>query len=128
MPVTIYDLPTRRRLTADNPANAINIGRNLQDNTKIRSDKASSPVAATLSENGSDSNAKATKPEINSFFEGLSHQPFTEDITRGEICAFIAGREDEATKWAVTVRSILQFEPGMRIAIAVEGDPQAYRR
>jgi len=127
LPVSIYDLPTSRRLAADNPANAISIGRSSQDITKIRSDEASSSIAVAVTENSSDNDAKTTKPEINSFFE-LSHQPFTEDMTRGEICAFIAGREDEATKWAVTMRSILQFEPGMRIAIAVEGDPQAYRR
>lgn len=79
-------------------------------------------------ENGSYDETKLARTEIENLFAELSQQPFTEDITRGDICAFIAGRDDEVAKWEVTVRSILQFELGMRVVLAVEGNPQVYRR
>ncbi|CBJ28664.1 hypothetical protein Esi_0117_0037 [Ectocarpus siliculosus] len=53
-----------------------------------------------------------------SFFEEEAERPFFQDLKRGNLCAFVSGRVDEEAMWEVTVKSILQFMPGMRVAIA----------
>eukprot|EP00903_Cladosiphon_okamuranus_P008109 g7816.t1 len=54
------------------------------------------------------------------FFAEAAGLPYTHDIARGNMCAFIAGRAVEAEMSEVTVMSILSFNPGMRVAIAAE--------
>ncbi|CAM9138496.1 unnamed protein product [Ectocarpus sp. 12 AP-2014] len=53
-----------------------------------------------------------------SFFEEAAERPFFQDLKRGNLCAFVGGRVGEEAMWEVTVKSILQFMPGMRVAIA----------
>ncbi|CAN0319161.1 unnamed protein product [Ectocarpus sp. 6 AP-2014] len=53
-----------------------------------------------------------------SFFEEAAERPFFQDLKYGNLCAFGSGRVDEEAMWEVTVKSILQFMPGMRVAIA----------
>ena len=48
--------------------------------------------------------------------------PFTHDLARGDLCAFLGGKAGEVEQTRVTVESILEFMPGMRIAVAVEPD------
>ncbi|CAM9900724.1 unnamed protein product [Ectocarpus fasciculatus] len=57
------------------------------------------------------------------FFEEAAERPYFQDLNRGNLCAFVSGRVGEEAMWEVTVKSILQFVPGMRVAIAasVEG-------
>lgn len=56
------------------------------------------------------------------FFAQAAERPFTKDLVRGNLCAFIAARADEVEQWEVTVMSIVQFVPGMRVAVAAEGE------
>ncbi|CAN0126388.1 unnamed protein product [Ectocarpus sp. 12 AP-2014] len=53
-----------------------------------------------------------------SFFEEAAERPFFQDLKRGNLCAFVGGRVGEEAMWEVTVKSILQFMPGLRVAIA----------
>ncbi|CAN0146627.1 unnamed protein product, partial [Ectocarpus sp. 13 AM-2016] len=64
-----------------------------------------------------------------SFFEEEAERPFFQDLKRGNLCAFVGGRVDEEAMWEVTVKSILQFMPGMRVAIAAGANGlDAYER
>lgn len=56
------------------------------------------------------------------FFREAAERPFVGDVTRGNTCGFIAGRADEAEMWEVTAKSILEFLPGMRVAVAAEAE------
>lgn len=49
-----------------------------------------------------------------------AERPFTHDVARGNLCAFVAGRADEADLCEVTVKSIQHFNPGVRVAVATE--------
>lgn len=60
--------------------------------------------------------------DIAGFFAEAAERPFIKDLVRGNLCAFIAAREDDVQQWEVTVMSILQFVPGVRVAIAAEGN------
>ncbi|CAN0343563.1 unnamed protein product [Ectocarpus sp. 12 AP-2014] len=63
------------------------------------------------------------------FFEEAAERPYSQDLKRGNLCAFVGGRVGEEAMWEVTVKSILQFMPGMRLAIAAEADGLgAYKR
>lgn len=54
---------------------------------------------------------------------------FTHDLARGDLCAFIGGNADELEQTSITVESILEFMPGMRVAVATEPDSfDAYDR
>lgn len=70
----------------------------------------------------SGSAADAERSEQRRAFAEAAKRPFTKDLKHGSICAFVAGRAEEVDEWAVTVRSILQFAPGVRIAVAAEED------
>lgn len=71
----------------------------------------------------------ATHDDDVSFFVEAAKRPFVGDIARGNICAFIAGNADTVDQLEVTVTSILQFVPGMRVAVAVEAESlETYRR
>ena len=55
--------------------------------------------------------------------------PYTRDLLRGDICVFIAGRMGKVDEIEATVASILQFAPGVRMAIAAEeGSLEAFER
>ncbi|CAB1119417.1 unnamed protein product [Ectocarpus sp. CCAP 1310/34] len=63
------------------------------------------------------------------FFEEAAERPFFQDLKRHNLCAFVGGRVGEEAMWEVTVKSILQFMPGMRVAIAAESEGlDAYER
>ena len=111
LPVEIY----QRRLFHDSES-AEDIGHRLED-AKRRPDSA--VTVDTVPENVS---------EIDELFAEMSRRPFAEDLTRGEICAFIAGRDNEVDRWEVTISSILQFVPGVHVVVAVEGDDGMYDR
>ncbi|CAM9613973.1 unnamed protein product [Ectocarpus fasciculatus] len=62
-------------------------------------------------------------------FEEAAERPFFQDVKRGNLCAFVGGRVGEEDMWEVTVKSIVQFMPGMRVAIAAgAGGLDAYER
>eukprot|EP00752_Nemacystus_decipiens_P007288 g6521.t1 len=69
------------------------------------------------------------RDEVGQFFEEEGKRMFTDDVPRGGLCAFVAGTESQLDQVEVTVTSILEFLPGMRVAIAAEDDAvEAYRR
>lgn len=45
--------------------------------------------------------------------------PYVNDLTRGDICAFIVGYLPFLAEVEMTVKSISYFMPGMRIAVTV---------
>lgn len=49
-----------------------------------------------------------------------ANEPYLKDITRGQICAFMTGFSSFLKETEVTVKSIVQFMPGMRVAIATQ--------
>ena len=57
-----------------------------------------------------------------SFFSEAAEQPYTDELVLGSLCAFVSGRAAEVDQVEVTVMSILQFVPGMRVAVATEAD------
>lgn len=76
-----------------------------------------------------DSAADAERAAQLRVFAEAAETPFTKDLKRGSICAFVAGGAEDVDEWAVTVGSILQFAPGVRVAVAVEEDALGlYRR
>lgn len=72
------------------------------------------------SEDGALVQGSAEKDETASFFADAAELPYTHDLARGNLCAFIAGRAGDADLTKVTVMSILSFVPGMRVAVAAE--------
>lgn len=56
------------------------------------------------------------------FFSEAAQRPYTDELVRDNLCAFVSGQAAEVDQVEVTVMSILQFVPGMRIAIATEAD------
>lgn len=63
------------------------------------------------------------------FFEDEAKRAFIGDVTRGNICAFVAGTASQVDQLEVTVTSVLEFRPGVRVAVAAEHDAlDAYRR
>lgn len=55
-----------------------------------------------------------------SMFSEASVLPYVNDLVRGNLCAFIAGSLDEVDEVEVAVMSVLQFLPGMRVAVAAD--------
>lgn len=68
------------------------------------------------------------REEVAQFFEGEAKRMFANDIPRDGVCAFVAGTGAHVDQVEVTVTSILEFLPGVRVAIAAEADAvDAYR-
>lgn len=66
---------------------------------------------------------------VEGFLASSASLPFTHELVRGDLCAFIGGRAGEVEQTRVTVESILEFMPGMRVAVAVEPESfDAYDR
>eukprot|EP00903_Cladosiphon_okamuranus_P021318 g19589.t1 len=66
-------------------------------------------------------------PEVDILAPALT--PFTGDITRGEVCAFMKGYFDFLPETRVSVSSVLYFMPGMQIGIATNpGDFHVFNR
>ena len=55
-------------------------------------------------------------------FAEFAHRPFSGTLVRSNLCAFVAGRQDDLGHLEVTVRSIVQFVPGMRVVVAAADD------
>lgn len=56
-------------------------------------------------------------------------RPFFGDLAWSNLCAFLAGRAGDLDRLEVTVASILQFVPGMRVAVAAaDNSLDAYER
>ncbi|CAN0159174.1 unnamed protein product, partial [Ectocarpus sp. 8 AP-2014] len=73
--------------------------------------------------------ASADRVEVSHFFEMESERPFAEDVERGRVCAFVAGTAFQVDQIEVTVSSVLEFVPGMRVVVAAEADAvDAYER
>lgn len=67
--------------------------------------------------------------EFDFFMKEAAKMPFAKGVTRGNMCIFIAAGSDEVEQTDVTIQSILEFVPGMRIALATESDSvDEYRR
>ncbi|CAM9840562.1 unnamed protein product [Scytosiphon promiscuus] len=65
--------------------------------------------------------------EFEWYMRGAADTAFTHDVKRGEICAFIQGGPGRLQQTEVTVQSILEFVPGIRVAVATEpGSLAAY--
>lgn len=111
MPVTVY-FEGGRRLSA--VSNAPRVARMLEELSEANevSRATEENTAAMVSDN--------QESEAASFFAEAAELPFTDDLARGNVCAFIAGRAGEADLSKVTVMSILSFNPGMRVAVAAE--------
>lgn len=56
------------------------------------------------------------------FFSQAAQRPYTDELVRDNLCAFVSGRAADVDQVEVTVMSILQFVPGMRVAVATEAD------
>lgn len=66
---------------------------------------------------------------IEAFLAMSADLSFSHDLVRGDLCAFIGGSADELEQTTITVESIIEFMPGMRVAVAVEPDSfDAYDR
>lgn len=66
--------------------------------------------------------ASGSGEDAPSFFSEAAQLPYTEELVRNNLCAFVSGQAAEVDQVEVTVMSILQFVPGMRVAIATEAD------
>lgn len=62
---------------------------------------------------------------LESFMRRSAERAFTADVKRGEICAFVEGHADRVLQTEVTVQSVLEFVPGVRVAVAAEPDSLA---
>jgi len=87
-------------------------------------------LAATEADSSEDSEDEvAGETDFDAFMRRSADQAFTKDTKRGEICAFIEGRADQVLQTDVTVQSVLEFLPGLRVAVAVEPESlEAYER
>lgn len=56
---------------------------------------------------------------------GAADQDFTNDLKRGEICVFVEGGARHIHQAEVAVRSVVEFMPGVRVAVATEPDSVA---
>lgn len=63
---------------------------------------------------------RANDADLATVFDDASKQSFGRGLVRGGLCAFITARSDDVHQVEVTVMSILQFVPGIRIVIAAE--------
>lgn len=69
------------------------------------------------------------RDEVAQFFDEEAKRMFTDDIPRRAVCAFVTGTESQVDQLEVIVTSILEFLPGMRVAIAAEDDAvDAYQK
>lgn len=62
-------------------------------------------------------------PEVDdaqSMFADATILPYVNDLVRGNMCAFIAGDVNEVDQVEVAVKSVLQFLPGMTVAVAAD--------
>ncbi|CAB1098702.1 unnamed protein product [Ectocarpus sp. CCAP 1310/34] len=109
MPVDVYG----RRLTPDDGS------RPLRE-AKIFSVEDSEEEADGVE--GELANVDVDREDVISFFEEAAKRPYSQDLKRRNLCAFVSGRVGEETMWEVTVKIILQFMPGMRVAIAAEAE------
>lgn len=67
--------------------------------------------------------------EFASFIARASEEPFTAGVTRGNICVFLAGGADELEQIDVSVQSVMDFVPGVRVAVAANDESLgAYER
>ena len=67
--------------------------------------------------------------DVQSMFDAATILPYMDDLVRGNICAFIAGDVEEVDQVEVAVMSVLQFLPGMRVAVATDNAGfHAYQR
>lgn len=113
LPLDVY----ARRLSATaNPESASRVARMLDGTTAAVAHHSTGSVNSPSTDAGGPTHADPTLD----FFEEAAERPFTQDLKRGNLCGFIAGRVDEADMWEVTAKSILEFVPGMRVAIAAE--------
>ena len=64
---------------------------------------------------GSDEGGNSGGDEFGEF----TTMPFEGDLVRGDLCAFVSSSVQVIGETDATVRSVLAFMPGMRIAIAV---------
>lgn len=113
MPVTVYP-PTRRLSAVESPPRVARMLDELSEPSRgTAEEEETAEDAALVAES-------AEKDETASFFAEAAGLPFTHDLARGNLCAFVAGRADEADLCKVTARSILSFNPGMRVAVVTE--------
>ncbi|CBJ28689.1 hypothetical protein Esi_0117_0079 [Ectocarpus siliculosus] len=116
MPVDVYG----RRLTPDDGSRPLRVA-------KIFSVEDSEEEADDVEEELA--NVDVDREDVISFFEEAAERPYSQDLKRRNLCAFVGGRAGEEAMWDVTVKSILQFVPGMRVAIAAEAEGlDAYER
>lgn len=141
-PPSAYDARNLLAVPSDN-ASPAHIARKLQEERENR------PVTVeALAHDDPDSDLKATEDDLEreeeeeereqesedvqgtvSFFSKASQRPYSDGLVRGDLCVFIPARAEEISRWEVTVVSILQFVPGVRVAIAAEEDAlDAYER
>ena len=58
--------------------------------------------------------------DAQSIFADATVLPYVNDLVRGNLCAFIAGEANEVNGVEVAVKSVLQFFPGMTVAVAAD--------
>lgn len=81
--------------------------------------RLSEPAPALLSE----------REQVAQFFDEEAKRAYIGDVPRGSLCAFVAGTAYHLDQLEVTVTSILEFQPGMRVAVAAQEDAvDEYRR
>lgn len=62
----------------------------------------------------------AEAKDAQSMFAEATVLPYVNDLVRGNLCAFVSGHLDEVDQVEVAVMSVLQFLPGMRVAVAAD--------
>ena len=66
---------------------------------------------------------------VDGLIEKAALYPYTHDLVRHDLCAFVAGFAHEVAVAEVAVTSILQFVPGVQVVIAAEeASLDAYKR
>eukprot|EP00904_Undaria_pinnatifida_P010718 jgi/Undpi1/6777/HiC_scaffold_21.g09255.m2 len=101
MPVTAYATSSTRRLT-------------------VSAKESVPPVPRLDSAEGKDAQ---------SMFAEAAALPYVNDLVRGNLCAFFAGEVNEVERVEVAVMSVLQFLPGMTVAVAADTEGfDAYER
>ena len=100
MPVTAYDTPSRR----------------LARSVKHRNSRGLPLVVEEVK-------------DAQSMFSDSTAIPYVNELVRGNMCAFVAGHLNEVDHVEVAVMSVLQFLPGMTVAVAADNEGfDAYQR
>lgn len=94
-------------------------GDSVEGSSNSAMDLADTPRSIDDSQVGEETASEVDDPQL----------PYTDDISRGQLCAFVPGYFEYLSETNLTVRSIQRFMPGMKVAIATAAlDFHVYNR